>query len=208
MFELVRTIQQRDLARPTFMEVVLGYPGLHAIGIHRLAHGLWSIRLRALARCLANIGRVLTGIDIHPAAKIGRRVFIDHGTGVVIGETAEVSDDVIIFHNVTLGGLDTGVPGARRHPTIREGAVIGAGAQVLGDIVINRNARIGANSVVVRDVEADRTVIGVPAHKVGTHPGDSDNTANYGITDREGAYDLARRIETLEQDIAALKSGQ
>ena len=206
MFELVRTIQQRDPARPTFFETLLAYPGLHAIGLHRVAHGLWRLRLRALARFLANIGRILTSIEIHPGATIGRRVFIDHGIGVVIGETASIGDDVTIYHNVTLGGLDTGQPGARRHPTVNDNAVIGAGAQVLGDIEIGEGARIGANSVVIRDVAAGATVIGIPARTLQTKT-DDGHAANYGISDRAAIEELARRVDELTNEIETLKKG-
>ena len=206
MFELVRAIQQHDPARPTFWEVLLAYPGLHAIGLHRMAHGLWRIRLRALARLLANIARILTSIEIHPGATIGRRVFIDHGIGVVIGETAVIGDDITIYHNVTLGGLDTGKAGAKRHPSVEDGAVLGAGAQILGDITIGRNARVGANSVVIRDVEQDCTVIGVPARHLQTDTEDNC-AANYGISDRAAIDRLARRVDDLTQQLERLKKG-
>jgi serine O-acetyltransferase len=206
MFELVRTIQQRDPARPTFMEVVLAYPGLHAIGLYRLSNRLWRWRLRAPARFIANLGQILTSIEIHPGARVGRRVFIDHGIGVVIGETAEIGNDVTIYHNVTLGGLDTGGAGAKRHPTVNNGAVIGAGAQVLGDITIGEQARIGANSVVVRDVQAGCTVIGVPARTLATDP-DCSSQANYGISDRAALHQLEKRLDDLTQELETLKKG-
>ncbi|SDB70600.1 serine O-acetyltransferase [Belnapia rosea] len=161
ILELARTIRARDPARPTWIEAVTCYAGLHAVLMHRLAHGFYRMGLRALARAISHTSRFITGIEIHPGATIGRRLFIDHGMGVVIGETAEIGDDVLVYHGVTLGGL-SGQPG-KRHPTIGNGVAIGAGAQVLGPIRIGDNARIGANAVVVAEVPAGETVVGIPA---------------------------------------------
>lgn len=168
MLELIKAIQKRDPAQPTFMEVVLGYNGFHAILLHRMCNAVWKLDLRAFARFLANLSRIFTGIEIHPEATIGQRVFIDHGTGVVIGQTAIVEDEVTIYHGVTLGGVGRqGVVSNKRHPTIKRGAIIGAGAQVIGDITVGEFAKIGANSVVTNDVPAKATALGIPARIVG-----------------------------------------
>jgi serine O-acetyltransferase len=141
-------------------EVILGYPGLHTIWVHRLNHRLWLGGHRLLARLISQWIRGRTGIEIHPGATIGRRFFIDHGNGVVIGETAEIGDDVMIYHDVTLGGRS--LAKVKRHPTVEDGVVIGAGARVLGPVVIGKGAQIGANAVVVRDVPAGAVVVGIP----------------------------------------------
>jgi serine O-acetyltransferase len=150
----------RDPAVRSRSEVVLGYPGLHAIWAYRAHHALWARGHRLAARLLSQITRAVTGIEIHPGATIGRRFFIDHGMGVVIGETAEIGDDVMIYHDVTLGGRS--LRRTKRHPTIGDGVVIGAGARVLGPVVVGAGAQIGANAVVVRDVPAGAVVVGVP----------------------------------------------
>lgn len=160
----VVSVLERDPAAKSVPEVVLCYAGLHALWGHRINHWLWSQHLRLLARWLSQVARLLTGIEIHPAAQIGSRVFIDHGMGIVIGETAVIGDDVTIFQGVTLGG--TGKEKVKRHPTIGNGAVIGAGAKVLGDIRIGDHSRVGAGSVVLRDVPDDSTIVGVPGHIV------------------------------------------
>jgi serine O-acetyltransferase len=153
--------RERDPAVRSTAELVLAYPGLHAIWAHRVAHRMWqNPALRLPARVLAHWSRFFTGIEIHPGATIGRRFFIDHGMGVVIGETAEVGDDVMIYHGVTLGGVS--LRKAKRHPTIGDGVTIGAGARVLGPVVVGASAKIGANAVVVRDVPAGAVVVGVP----------------------------------------------
>jgi serine O-acetyltransferase len=159
--EDLETAAARDPAARSRAELVLAYPGLHAIWLHRLAHRLWARPgLKLTARLLSNVNRAVTGIEIHPGATIGRRFFIDHGMGVVIGETAEIGDDVMLYHGVTLGGRSS--HRAKRHPTVQDGVLIGAGARVLGPIVVGERAQIGANAVVVRDVPADSVVIGVP----------------------------------------------
>ena len=162
--EMIRTIFKEDPAAKSTLEILLCYPGLHAILIHRISHGLYKARLMVLARMLSHFARWVTGIEIHPGARIGRRVFIDHGLGVVIGETAEVGDDVLIYQAVTLGG--TGHATGKRHPTIENGVVIGAGAKVLGDIVVGSRSKIGAGSVVVKSVPEDSTVVGIPGKVV------------------------------------------
>lgn len=159
--EDIKSVFARDPAARNTFEVLTTYPGLHAIWWHRISHRLWRCRWFWLARWLSTFSRWLTGIEIHPGAKIGRRFFIDHGMGVVIGETAQIGDDVTIYHGVTLGG--TSWNQGKRHPTLCDGVVIGAGAKVLGPIVVGENARIGSNAVVVKDVPASTTVVGIPA---------------------------------------------
>jgi len=163
--EDIQTVFKKDPAARSTIEVILCYPGLHAIWFHRIAHWLWNKRLKLLARIISHISRFLTGIEIHPGAKIGRRFFIDHGAGVVIGETSEIGEDVLIYQGVVLGG--TSLEKKKRHPTIGNNVVIGAGAILLGPIKVGDNAKIGAGSVVIKDVPPNTTVVGVPAHVVG-----------------------------------------
>ena len=160
--EDVATVRDRDPAAKSRLEVLLCYSGLHAVWFHRMNHWLWNHRFFLLARWLSQWARFLTGIEIHPGAKIGRRLFIDHGLGVVIGETAIVGDDVTLYQGVTLGG--TGKEHGKRHPTIEDSVVIGGGAKVLGNVIVGRNCRIGAGSVVLRSVPEHSTVVGVPGH--------------------------------------------
>ncbi len=162
--ETVKTYRKSDPAARSNLEVLLCYPGLHVLAFHRLAHLVYRAGYITLARLISHIGRFLTGIEIHPGAKLGRRLVIDHGMGVVIGETAEIGDDVYIYHQVTLGG--TTVSQGKRHPTIGNNVIIGAGAKVLGAVKIGDGARIGANAVVVAEVPADTTVVGIPARPV------------------------------------------
>ena len=164
--EDVGVVFDRDPAARNTFEILTAYPGVHALLIHRLSHRLWNIGLKWLARFIAHIGRWLTGIEIHPGATIGRRFFIDHGMGVVIGQTAEVGDDCTLYHGVTLGGTSW-EPG-KRHPTLGNDVVVGAGAKILGPIMISDGARIGSNSVVVKDVGVGATMVGIPAHEVGS----------------------------------------
>lgn len=162
--EDIKAVFERDPAARSTLEVVTTYPGLHAIILYRWAHGLWAMELKWLARLVSHIARWLTGIEIHPGAEIGRRFFIDHGMGVVIGETAIIGDDCTLYHGVTLGGTSW-KPG-KRHPTLGDNVVVGAGAKVLGPIDIGDGARIGSNAVVVKKVPADATVVGVPGRLV------------------------------------------
>ena len=162
--ETVRTYRERDPAARSFLEVLLCYPGVHAVIWHRLSHWLWQHNLRFLGRFSSQISRWLTGIEIHPAARLGRRFVIDHGMGVVIGETAEVGDDCYFYHQVTLGVART--DRGKRHPTVGNNVIIGAGAKVLGPITVGDNARVGANSVVLDNVPDDTTVVGMPARPV------------------------------------------
>ncbi len=164
--EDIACVFDRDPAARSAWEVLTCYPGLHALQIHRLSHWLWGQRLRWLARWISHFTRWLTGIEIHPGATIGRRVFIDHGMGEVIGETAEIEDECTLYHGVTLGG--TSWSGGKRHPTLKRGVVIGAGAKVLGPIVVGEGARVGSNAVVVRDVPAGATAVGIPARIIET----------------------------------------
>jgi serine O-acetyltransferase len=162
--EDVTTVRREDPAARSSIEVALTYPGLHAVWGYRLAHRLWESRLRFVARLVSALTRVVTNVDIHPAATIGRRFFIDHATGVVIGETVEIGDDVTLYQGVTLGG--TSLAPGKRHPTIGDRVVVGAGAKVLGAVLVGSDARIGANAVVIRDVPAGAVVVGVPGQVI------------------------------------------
>jgi serine O-acetyltransferase len=160
--EDIACVFERDPAAQSVFEVITAYPGFHAILIHRVSHYFWLKRFHWLARFNAHIGRWLTGIEIHPGAEIGRRFFIDHGMGVVIGETAVIGDDCTLYHGVTLGGTTWNK--GKRHPTLKNGVVVGAGAKILGPIEIGANARVGSNSVVLKPVPAGATVVGIPGH--------------------------------------------
>ena len=181
----IDSIFARDPAARSRFEVFLCYPGIHALILYRFSHFLWRHHLKLIGRFIAYIARFITGIEIHPAATIGARLFIDHGMGVVIGETAKIGDDVTIYHDVTLGG--TSLADGLRHPQIGNGVIIGAGAQLLGPIKIGNNARIGSNAVVVKDVEAETTVVGVPARVVPESVAPSSATTNKKIFDAYGA---------------------
>ena len=162
--EDINCVFERDPAARNSFEVLTAYPGVHALLLHRVSHFLWRIHLKWLARILSQLTRLLTGIEIHPGAQIGRRFFIDHGMGVVIGETAVIGDDVTLYHGVTLGG--TSWSKGKRHPTLGNDVVVGAGAKVLGPITLSNGARVGSNAVVVKDVPEDATVVGIPGHIV------------------------------------------
>lgn len=162
--EDIQAVFDRDPAARSALEVLLTYPGIHAVLLHRAAHKLWQHQLKGTARGVSMFNRFVTGIEIHPAAKIGRRLFIDHGMGVVIGETAEIGDDVTLYHGVTLGG--TTWQKGKRHPTLEDGVVVGAGAKVLGPFVVGRNAKIGSNAVVTKAVPSEVTVVGNPARYI------------------------------------------
>jgi serine O-acetyltransferase len=162
----IQYIRDQDPANPSFLEVVLAYPGFHAALLHRISHWLWRYGLRATARVMSHIARFLTGIEIHPGAKIGKNLFIDHGMGVVIGETAIIGDNVIIYQGVSLGSKgDPVTKGQKRHPTVGDNVIIGAGAKVIGNISLGNNSSVGANSVVTNDVAEHTTVVGIPAHE-------------------------------------------
>lgn len=200
---------ERDPAARSKLEVILCYPGLHAVWLFRLSHWLWKRRLKLLARILAYVTRFYTGIEIHPGATIGRRFFIDHGHGVVIGETAELGDDVTLYQGVTLGG--TSWNKGKRHPTIEERVVVGANAVVLGDIVIGHDSRIGSSSVVVKTVPPHSTVVGIPGKVVHSSApmvehcaeGERVNLQHGTLPDPfEAAISgLLKRVEKLEQEI-------
>jgi serine O-acetyltransferase len=162
--EDIACVFERDPAARSVWEVVTCYPGFHALQLHRIAHTLWRWKLRWLARLASHVTRFLTGVEIHPGAVIGRRVFIDHGMGVVIGETAEVGDDCTLYHGVTLGGVSWNQ--GKRHPTLGKGVVVGAGAKILGPFIVGERAKVGSNSVVVKPVPAGATVVGIPARIV------------------------------------------
>ena len=162
--EDIQCVFERDPAARSVFEVVTCYPGFHALQWHRLSHSFWTMGLRWLARFTSHFGRFMTGIEIHPGATIGRRVFIDHGMGVVIGETAEIGDDCTLYHGVTLGGVSWNQ--GKRHPTLGKGVVVGAGAKILGPFVVGDGAKVGSNSVVVKAVPPGATVVGIPARIV------------------------------------------
>ena len=169
--EDIDSFKVRDPAARSTLEIMLCYPGFHALVIYRLSNWLWKLNLRLLARFISYLGRIVTAIEIHPAAQIGRRFFIDHGTGVVVGETSIIGDDVTLYHSVTLGGISPSVDsdkqvGQKRHPTVMDGAIIGSGAAVLGPITIGEGARVGANSVVTKDIPASVTAVGIPAQVI------------------------------------------
>lgn len=188
--EDIDSVFERDPAARSRFEIALTYPGMHAIWWHRIAHRLWGWRLRLLARLLAGLSRWLTGIEIHPAATIGRRFFIDHGMGVVIGETADIGDDCTLYHGVTLGG--THWSAGKRHPTLGHGVVIGAGAKVLGPIVLGDGVRVGSNAVVLKDAPSGTTLVGIPARIVGRRVEVTEQQAR--IAERLGfdAYGVAQ----------------
>ena len=192
-----RVVLQRDPAIASRLELFFNYPGLWAIFWHRIAHRLYLRKFRVLSRVIMGLSQILTNIDIHPAARIGRRVFIDHGIGVVIGETAVVGDDVTIYQGVTLGGVN--LAKGKRHPTIEDGVVIGSGAKVLGNITVGANSKIGANSVVIKNVPADSTAVGIPARVIikgpDKNPYSHDKLPNI---DTEVFIYLLKRLEVLE----------
>ena len=208
----IDSMMARDPAARSRLEVLLAYPGFHAVLWHRMAHGAWARGWRLAGRLLSNIGRFLTGIEIHPGARIGRRLFIDHGLGVVIGETAEIGDDVTLYHDVTLGGVAPSVDssaqvGVKRHPTLENGVIIGSGAQILGPVIVGEGARVGANAVVTKDVPAGVTVVGNPARMI--MPRDKRATREfmaYGTPTGELADPFLRAIEDLRGHVAALNA--
>jgi serine O-acetyltransferase len=201
----VRAIRREDPAAKSDLEILLCYPGLHAVLIHRLAHALYRRGWFVLARITSHIGRFLTGIEIHPGARIGARLFIDHGLGVVIGETAEIGDDVLLYQGVTIGG--TGSEGGKRHPTLGNRVVVGAGAKVLGNIVLGDQVKVGSGSVVVHSVPSGATVVGIPGKVIkgfGKTLGalEHDRVAALGensAMDVEQLQDRVRELEALMQ---------
>jgi serine O-acetyltransferase len=204
---------ERDPAARSTLEVIFAYPGFHAIFLHRIGNWLWNNHLELLARGLSHISRFLTGIEIHPGAKIGKGFFIDHGMGVVIGETSEIGDNVTIYHGVTLGG--TSFTRGKRHPTIESNVTIGAGAKILGPLTVGSNSKIGANSVVIVDVPPNSTVVGIPGKIVlkeefPVYPGlehnklpDPEERAIQSVMER--VKDLEKRINSLESELEKTK---
>ena len=201
----IAIIKERDPAARGILEIILCYPGFQAIFIHRFTHTLWKYKLPIVPRLLSQINRSLTGIEIHPGAKIGRKVFIDHGMGVVIGETAEIGDNCLLYQGVTLGG--TGKSHGKRHPTLKRNVVIGAGAKVLGSITVGTNTRIGAGSVVVRSVASNSTVVGVPGRVVHQSGVKINPLAHSALPDAEANVirNLMERIDQLENQINRLQ---
>jgi len=199
----INSIMERDPAARTRLEVLLCYPGLWAVWIHRVSHWLWRHHLRLLARVLSQVGRFYTGVDIHPGALIGQRLFIDHGTGVVVGETAIVGSDVTMYQGVTLGG--TGKQHGKRHPTICDRVFIGNNANILGDLTVGENSRVGAGSVVLSDVPPNSTVVGVPAHIVYRNGERVLLTDPHDIKDQlsDALIALSARVEELEERLGA-----
>lgn len=204
--EEIQNIFREDPAAKSWIEIVLLYPGFHAIVLHRLAHWLFQMQIPFLPRMISQFSRFITGVEIHPGAKIGRRFFIDHGMGVVIGETAEVGDDVLIYQGVTLGG--TGKERGKRHPTIGDNVVLGTGAKVLGNIFIGHDSKIGAGSVVLSGVPPHSTVVGIPGRVVRARGVEPDKKLEHcNMPDPEGELirSLTKRIEQLETELHALR---
>ncbi|MGE4529018.1 MAG: serine O-acetyltransferase [Rhodospirillaceae bacterium] len=210
--EDIDNIVDKDPAARNVWEVLFCYPGLHAVLVHRLSHWLWGHGLKLPSRVLSYLSSILTGIEIHPGATIGRRFFIDHGTGVVIGETAEIGDDVTLYHGVTLGGISLDV--GKRHPTLEHGVIVGSGAQVLGPLLIGAGARIGANAVVLEDVPAGATMVGIPAKMAKRQRPEAceEEFRAYGVIDSapdpvgQDLKGVHRQIESLSQRIRELES--
>jgi serine O-acetyltransferase len=204
----IDSMMARDPAARSRLEVVLTYPGFHAMVMHQLAHGAWTRGWHLLGRMLSHLGRFLTGIEIHPGARIGRRLFIDHGMGVVIGETSEIGDDVTLYHGVTLGGIAPSVDShtqreQKRHPTLEDGVIIGSGAQVLGPHVVGKGARVGSNAVVIRDVPPGVTVTGIPARVLMARDKTKGFVA-YGMPCDDDLPDpVARAIDSLRTQLVA-----
>ena len=198
-------IKERDPAARSTLEILLCYPGFHALVMHRISHRLWRLHVPLLPRLLSQVGRLFTGIEIHPGARIGRGVFIDHGMGVVIGETAVIGDHCLLYQGVTLGG--TGKQHGKRHPTLKENVVVGAGAKVLGAITVGANTRIGAGSVLLRDVASDSTVVGIPGRVIHQSGVRIDPLAHSALPDAEARVirNLMERIDNLESQVGQLQ---
>lgn len=209
--ETLRAYQARDPAARSRLEILLLYPGVHAILFHRVSHWLWTHGLRFLARLNSQIARHLTGIEIHPGARIGRRFVVDHGMGIVIGETAEIGDDVLLYHGVTLGG--TGKDTGKRHPTIGNNVMIACGAKVLGPFTVGDNSRIAANAVVLSEIPSDATAVGVPARVVrvaGERTDYADRVDQVNITDplQKELQSFQSRLEFLEEQMEKEKRNE
>ncbi|MGG4040311.1 serine O-acetyltransferase EpsC [Bacillus smithii] len=207
--EDIEVVFEQDPAARSYLEVILTYSGLHAIWAHRIAHALFKRKFYFLARVISQISRFFTGIEIHPGAKIGRRLFIDHGMGVVIGETCEIGDNVTLYQGVTLGG--TGKEKGKRHPTIKDNALIATGAKVLGSITIGENSKIGAGSVVLKDVPPNSTVVGIPGRIVVQNGKKIKKDLNHRdlpdpISDR--IHEMEQEIKRLRKEIENLRKGE
>ena len=202
----LESIRARDPAARSLAEILFLYPGLRALAFHRLAHSLWLAGFSFLARMVAEMGRWLSGIEIHPGAKIGQRLFIDHGMGVVIGETAIVGDDVTLYHGVTLGGVAVNNTTGRRHPILQDGVIVGAGAQVLGAVTVGPGARVGANAVVVKDVAPGVTVVGIPAQVATARSATPESFVAYGSPCDDQTDPTSRALCGLLNEVEALRS--
>ena len=200
----IESVFARDPAARSWLEVVLCYPGVHALLLHRLSHWLWRHDIKLLARFISTLSRFFTGIEIHPGASIGERFFIDHGMGVVIGETAKIGDNVTMYHGVTLGG--TSLLQGVRHPQVGNGVIIGAGAQLLGPITIGDNARIGSNAVVVKHVEEGATMVGIPARSVSEKPVQEDTAFDAYAANADEDDPLSELIEKLQNELHTLQN--
>ena len=212
MREDIRGVKERDPAARSWLEIVLCYPGFHAIVLHRAAHWAWRRNLKLLGRTISQLGRFLTGIEIHPGAAIGSRIFIDHGMGVVIGETAIIGDRVTLYHDVTLGGVSPSIDSdsqrnQKRHPTLEDDVIVGSGAQILGPVTVGRCARVGANAVVTKDVPQGVTVVGIPGRAI---PRSTDNAgaefSPYGTPIGDIPDPIARALEGLMDQVTTLKA--
>ncbi|MEM7071403.1 MAG: serine O-acetyltransferase [Pseudomonadota bacterium] len=210
--EEIQTIIKRDPAARNSLEVILCYPSFHAILAHRLSHFLWSKKFKLIARFLSHIARLISGIEIHPGAVIGKNLFIDHGFGVVIGETCVIANDVTLYQGVTLGGISPSLDSAsqrdkKRHPTLLDNVIIGSGAQILGPITINRCARVGANAVVVKDVKERTTVVGIPAHEIdqNTKQEEEKKFAPYGLTSENLPDPITQQLANIEKQMLDLQ---
>lgn len=204
--EDISVILEKDPAARSGLEVFFCYPGFHALLFHRLSHAAWGAGLKFIGRFVSHIARILTGIEIHPAATIGRRVFIDHGMGLVIGETAEVGNDVTLYHGVTLGGVS--LKQEKRHPTIGDCVVVGSGAQVLGPVTVGEKALIGANAVVLSDVPAGVTMVGIPARQVmpRDRSGTRDDFVAYGTPNGDVPDPTTKALEGMMGEIQMLRA--
>ena len=211
MIEDIRSVFKRDPAARNVFEILTCYSGVQAVIIYRFTHLLWKYKLYWLARFISTLARWITGIEIHPGAVIGRRFFIDHGMGVVIGETAEIGDDCMMYHGVTLGGTQTRDK-VKRHPTLKDGVIIGAGAKILGPITLGKNVRVGSNSVVVKSIDDNCTVVGIPGRVLKEKVSDDDQFDSYAASTSSSANDptvqavntIIGRLAEIDEQIANL----
>ena len=210
MIEDIRSVFKRDPAARNVFEILTCYSGVQAVIIYRFTHLLWRYKLYWLARFISTLARWITGIEIHPGAVIGRRFFIDHGMGVVIGETSEIGDDCMMYHGVTLGG--TSWDKVKRHPTLKDGVIIGAGAKILGPITLGKNVRVGSNSVVVKSIDDNCTVVGIPGRVLQKKVSDDDQFDSYAASTSSSANDptvqavnsIIKRLADIDEQIASL----